>query len=153
MAKAKRLTPKQIDAIIAEASEQWLEQHDESGIRSWVRGTLDRNRDEILHKGLGFEKDAWSGWRIDHRNGRMSVISEHVKETAMDEAQKWLTEQCGALPTLNKQEIAALRNEYRTTYYNSLKERLRGLAVQRASVRASELLSQFTTTEESGAKQ
>jgi hypothetical protein len=153
MAKAKRLTPKQIEAIIAEASEGWLERHDEAGIRAWVLCTLDKARDQILHAGLGFER-SWNEWRIDHCNGRMSVISNHIEKTAMEAARQWLTEQCGALPELNKQQIAAIRSEYLTAYWDSLRANLRELAKQRAGKRAAELLAHYTaeTEQPTGAK-
>lgn len=103
-----------IEKVLHETTVKFIEE-----LPSMVRTRLEQS----IAGMLGFEKDTWGGtWKVDHCNGRMSVISEMVGRkareavgTAMNDINFTVT------PDIQK----AVNAEFAEAFRNGIRERLR----------------------------
>lgn len=92
---------------------------------SSLADTIEDARDNLLNglrkginntvlKSLGFEKSNWNsdnGWSVDHCNGRMSAITEHIKVEVKD-----------LLSAFSKEDLNLISKTEQTKILNSLKK-------------------------------
>lgn len=103
-----------IEKILSESTSKFIED-----LPSLVRTRLEQS----IAGMLGFEKNSWGGeWKVDHCNGRMSVISEMVGQkaraavaTAMNEIDFKVT------PEIKK----AIKEEFSEQFRREMRDKLR----------------------------
>ncbi len=106
-----------------------------------VKTRLDKHRDEILMKLMGFEADSWNGrWKIDSCNGRAgdSNISDFLKEKQGEKVREWLSQI--ELPKMSDKFKRDITKDLLNTYERELNSLVYGVAKKRAEADMAELL-------------
>lgn len=84
-----------------------------------------------LPKLVGMEKNSWNhNWKIDHCNGRESLISDLLTKKVRKDAEEWVKKQ--SWPELTPTMIKAIKKEYQVEVRRSISEKLRDAAHQKA---------------------
>lgn len=95
----------------------------------------------VILKQLGFDRNYDDQWRIDHCNGRMSVVTEHlshkVKEMFKTEVDAIIEE---IMPQIKKEARTAVYTELKEAYQREARECARNLARTEAKEFVTELL-------------
>ena len=129
---------------IAVAMHEWSDEQVESiGIE--VRIRLNRHRDEILMKLMGFDRNYDGRWNVDHCNGRAgdSNISDYLKEKQGEIVKEWLSEiKLPVMTSAFKQRIAT---ELQNTYERAIQDSVYTMARDKASKDLQELLDSTLT--------
>lgn len=136
-------TDPKVKEKVEKAAQKWIEENlsDES-IECYVERTLNNQRDEIFCQLLGFERDQWDKkWRIS--NTYNHAAGNFIRVKAGEAINKWLEENIGSLPKLDKNAIASLKKNYRETYKNVLKSRLEDMAESEATEDVDRVLNQI----------
>lgn len=141
------LTDPKVKEKVEKAAQKWIEENlsDES-IEYYVEHTLNNQRDEIFCQLLGFEIDHWDKkWKINSCNGDRDKFAagNFIREKAGEAINKWLEENVGNLPKLDKNAIASLKKNYRETYKSVLKSRLENMAESEARDDVDRVLNQI----------
>lgn len=103
-------------------------------IEEMVREEIGKHAKNAILSICGFEEN-WDGkFELDHCNGRAgeSLAGDFIRKTARAEVEKWLTEQMGALPKLDRSTIMSLRKEYKDALRKAIRERVVDLAETKA---------------------
>lgn len=82
---------------------------------------IEKRLQGAVAKILGFE-NSWGEWRIDHCNGRMSVMSEYIGQKAKEAAQAAVSK-LEFKPT--KELQAAINKEFTDQFMDIIREQLR----------------------------
>lgn len=140
-------TDPKVKEKVEKAAQKWIEENlsDES-IEDYVETTLNNQRDEIFAQLLGFERDRWDKkWRINSWNGNRDnhAAGNFIREKAGEAINKWLEENVGNLPKLDKNAIASLKKNYRETYKSVLKSRLEYMAESEAKGDVDQVINQI----------
>lgn len=140
-------TDPKVKEKVEKATQKWIEENlsDES-IEDYVETTLNNQRDEIFAQLLGFEIDHWDKkWKINNCNGDRDKFAagNFIREKAGEAINKWLEENVGSLPKLDKNAIASLKKNYRETYKGALKSRLEYMAESEARDDIDRVLNQI----------
>lgn len=141
--RVKAPTIAEVRGMVEQHWADWCESNGtEQAIRDRVHRMLDKGTQEIVCKLLGFEKDAWNGWRIDHCNGRSgnSAVGDYLREKVGNAVTAWIDQQA-ELPELPKTSLAEVRKAYLSMYNTALRRRLAALAADRAERKAIEMLA------------
>lgn len=119
-------------------------------IKQRVHAKLDKGVEQIVASLLGFSRDSWDVWRIDHCNGRAgeSAAGDYMRENAKVAVETWLEAHFGELPALPKAAIKELRQEYERTFHEVLRRRLRELASRNAEDVAQEMIDAVMASSE-----
>jgi len=136
-------TDPKVKEKVEKAAQKWIEENlsDES-IEYYVEHTLNNQRDEIFCQLLGFERDQWDKkWRIS--NTYNHAAGNFIRVKAGEAINKWLEENIGSLPKLDKNAIASLKKNYRETYKNVLKSRLEDMVESEATEDVDRVLNQI----------
>ena len=128
---------------IAEAMESWaIEQR--KHLAQNVHMCLNKSRDEILLKLLGFDKDSWAAdtWKIDHCNGRAgnSPIGDFLKETQDAAIREWLSQI--PLPKMSETFKKKITKELQCNYESECSRRLYSTARSKAEKDLKEVLDE-----------
>jgi len=140
-------TDPKVKEKVEKAAQKWIEENlsDES-IEYYVEHTLNNQRDEIFAQLLGFERDRWDKkWRINNWNGNTDnhAAGNFIRVKAGEAINKWLEENVGNLPKLDKNAIASLKKNYRETYKRILNSRLVDMAESEATEDIDRVLNQI----------
>lgn len=105
---------------VNQAVQEWLKKNDEKKIKRDVEIRLDKHRNEIIHKLLGFN-DRWGQWEVDHCNGRAgnSAAGDFLRRHAQDKIEAWFKSQID-FPALPEKAIIDAQAEYMRELKNQL---------------------------------
>jgi hypothetical protein len=132
----------QVKAEVEKATASWLKSRftDPDSLTKHVHATLDKERDVIIAKLLGFEHDKWSSrkpidWEVDHCNGRAgeSSAGQFLNEKGKEAVKAWLESLIPNLPPPSKQLEEAALKEYNETFRRHIMEAVRARAHENAS--------------------
>lgn len=145
--RVKPPTEAEVRALVEKEWAAWCEtEGTESAIVTRIRSRLDRNVEATVAQLLGFRNRGWAGrdeWEVDNCNGRAgnSIVGDYIRKKVGVAVEAWVDSFAGALPTLPRETIAALRKEYVDAYRNALRRRLGELASERAEEKAREMIA------------
>ena len=124
------------------AVEEWLSEQSPAQLRREIRSRLDKSRNEILMKLMGFDFSFGNSWRIDHCNGRAegSLAGMALKECVGEEVKAWL--QDVGLPQLTQAETTHLKKTLHTEYLSTMTRELRAVVRTRAKQDLDTLIEQ-----------
>lgn len=126
---------------IAKSMEEWAVDQ-RASIGTKVTQRLDKHRDDILMKLLGFDKDSFAGdvWKIDHCNGRNgnSPIGDFLKTSQEVTVKEWVAQI--PLPKMTPAFKARITKQLQSTYESEISARVRGMAWNKADTDLQELL-------------
>lgn len=124
------------------AVEEWLSEQSPAQLRREIRSRLDKSRNEILMKLMGFDKSYGNAWKIDHCNGRAegSLAGRALKECVGEEVKAWL--QDVGLPQLTEAETTQLKKTLHTEYLSTMARELRAVVRTRAKQDLDTLIEQ-----------
>lgn len=128
-----------------DATNAWLADWTKAKLDKHIEKMLTNQVNSIIRKVCGFEKDGWNKqWRVDHCNGRMSMLSELISTHARDMFSQWIDEnmQHVVAEPLSKQTIGHLEDDYRCELRQLLDREIQN----RAQEDANKLLNYITTT-------
>ena len=150
MTSRKILSVNEAIKIADAARQEWAEKYiGEDHIRKTVHERLDRIMDKAIFAFLGLEND-FGRMRIDHCNGRKSLLFQQVERLAEQSlpeiAKKYINK---VQDRMGKEEIDALREEYKRCLRNCL----RNMVQQKAQKDAETILANLTKNEELLAQQ
>lgn len=123
-----------IDALlpeIATAMEQWKALNTPLKLRAEIFKRLDKERDVILLKLLGFDA-SYGGFTLDHCNGRAgeSTAGKFLVQAQSDAIKDWLT--TTALPTLTDERresiMKGMSQQYESLFREGLKKAIQAKA-------------------------
>ena len=78
---------KEVIPLIEKAINEWHAKNQPEDIVEYIHKKLDKSRDEVLLKLMGFNKDTWKGdWVLDHCNNRSgnSIAGDYLKLVQQD---------------------------------------------------------------------
>lgn len=135
-----------IDALIADISiamNQWTDEQAKS-IKQKVHARLDRHRDEVLLKLMGFDEEYSGKWKIDHCNGRNggSPIGDFLKESQDAAIREWLAQI--ELPTMSDAFRKKIEKDLLQTYQNQISQLVFSMAHAKAEKDLKHLLDTIT---------
>ena len=136
--------------LITEETRKFYQDHNTaSKVKRQVRDTLDKDRDNIVAKVLGFD-NRWRGeWEIDHCNGRESPLSQLIKTEAEEAAKVWIKDclHTKDLPALTNQQKKAIQIDYADRFKrylnDELSDRIRKAASEVAAKLAVEIVEPY----------
>ncbi len=132
-----------VDAVIVEISSAmhaWSKEQVEI-IGPKVRERLDRHREEVLMKLMGFTTD-WNGkWEVDHCNGRNgnSNISDFLKESQEAVVKDWLSQI--QLPEMTPKFKKNIELSLKRAYEDEVSRSVYSMAKNKAQKDLEEILS------------
>lgn len=115
---------------IHSAIKEWELSNNRVNIKNKIHESLNKAREQVLLKLLGFNNRWDNTWELDHCNGRSgnSIAGDYLKETQTAAIHAWLDEV--SLPKLTKEQQAQIMSSAKKEYMSSLNKYLRS-AVQR----------------------
>ena len=142
MPQPKENTASPVDALIADISIAMNEWSTEQAatIKQKVHARLDKHRDEVLMKLMGFSTDHWGKWEIDHCNGRSggSPIGDFLKESQDQIIREWLGRI--KMPTMTPAFKKAIEKELLDSYKNEIRRQVYSMAREKAEKDLKQLL-------------
>ena len=139
------MTENQINIPIAELIRKKVEAATADYIRELPRN-IHNGINQAVADLLGFEKNSWKEWKIDHCNNRKSLVSDFIGEKAVAEAEKVVRE----IITPSKiREILESRKEtilcdFEDRFIHRLRAALDEAAESMAKKMADDILSKYT---------
>jgi hypothetical protein len=129
---------------IINAAQRWVEENlTDEAIEIYVDSILNKQKDKIIAQLLGFRIDSWTKeFEINNTNGHEGdfAVGKFIEERSKIAIDKWLEENIGMLPKLNKKEFASLRKEYNRTYKEGLKSKIQHLAEEDADLDTEDII-------------
>lgn len=129
---------------VIEGIDDWVATNPPEKIKADVFKRLDKSREEIVLKLLGFEKDYNGGWKIDHCNGRSgnSIAGEYLKTHQTAIVNEWLAQ--AKMPEMTKTLEKSLTSGAVDEYQYEFRKRFREAVAAKAKQDAEELFSQIS---------
>lgn len=102
------------------AIEAWKEENTPEKIKENVFNKLNKNKEEILLKVMGFNKN-WGRWELDHCNGRSgeSYIGDYLRQVQQKALEEWARQI--DLPKIDTKLTEILQKEILTINYDTKK--------------------------------
>jgi len=116
---------------VLNAAQKWTEENlTDEAIEFYVNSILNKQKNNIITQLLGFRIGWNDKWEINNSNGHAGsfAVGKFIEERSRIAIDKWLEENIGHLPKLNKKEFASLKREYKKTYKHGLKSKVENLA-------------------------
>ena len=138
----------EIVQLIDTAIDKWLAVNTPEEITKSVNSTLDKHKDEITLKLLGFDKSYGDRvWKLDHCNGRAgnSPAGDYLKETQSVVVKQWLDKV--PLPELTPTQLSRLSIDFGDVYLRALKKSLTALVETKAKEDSQKLLDEIINTD------
>lgn len=144
----RKPTVQQIQKWVDDAASEWLksDKATASQVAANVRDRLERARDEIISKQLGFDNH-WGRWEVDHCNGRMSEVQRHIQAHAKEIVKAWFDENFRSpesLPKITRELRKAANEEYDAEFQRGVRE----LAAHKGREDAEAMMSMLFPNEE-----
>lgn len=134
--------------LIATTTNTWLEKAMQD-IQQQVIQKLDKSRDEIVLKLLGFDKDSWRGnWSLDHCNGRAgeSAAGTFLRNTHAEAIKEWLSN--FQAPLLSPKDKKDLEKRFKDIYLRECESSVYNMAKSKAERDMCELLESITPSKQ-----
>lgn len=134
--------------LIATTTNTWLEEA-LSKIESQVIQKLDRSRDEIVMKLLGFNKDSWGGnWSLDHCNGRAgeSAAGTFLRNKHAEAITEWLSN--FEAPVLSAKDKKDLEKRFKDAYLRECESSIYSMAKSKADRDMRDLLDNLAPSKQ-----
>lgn len=130
-----------IDKAIAD----WHAVNTPESISQKIHVLLDKNREQVVLKLMGFNAQYGRNWEIDHCNGRSgnSPIGNYLERTQESAIKQWVDEM--KMPELTATVKKQIAGSLRETYARLMRQELDVLVRIKASSDAKELLESVTT--------
>ncbi len=115
------------------AIDSWHQKNTPEDLTKFIHQRLDKSKDEVLLKLMGFNS-RWSGcWELDHCNGRSgnSIAGEYLKTVQLKAIQTFLADI--AMPKLTPTQEKQLKSSFSAEYVRRLKDELQRAASARAT--------------------
>lgn len=125
----------------------WQAKNTEQHIKKAVHERLDKARDTIVLKLLGFNASSFVGtWELDHCNGRAgeSAAGQYLRKVQSEAIQKWLEQIEIPDVKLPGTVIAKLRRNMRNEYESKLLQNMYALALKYAEADAESMFDEIT---------
>lgn len=138
---------KEIIPLIEKAIDEWHTRNQPQDIVEKIHKKLDKSRDEVLLKIMGFNKDSWNGaWALDHCNNRSgnSIAGDYLRSVQQDAINDWLSKV--ALPKLSKTDNERMAASFRAEYQRHLKRAVESYAQKKADEHARQLVDALVPT-------
>ena len=138
---------KEVIPLIEKAINEWHAKNQPEDIVEYIHKKLDKSRDEVLLKLMGFYKDNWKGnWVLDHCNGRSgnSIAGDYLRSVQQDAINDWLSKV--ALPKLSKTDSDRIAASFRAEYQRHLKRAVESYAQKKADEHARQLVDALVPT-------
>jgi DNA-binding transcriptional ArsR family regulator len=145
--KGLHLVPASADDVLNEHVEQatLVDPNVEAG-DNFLQEIIDESKEELVKHlklglkqtvlaSLGFEKDTWgrnNGFKVDHCNGRMSEVTNHISVTLKQILRNVTVEELGITEEERKDLIAAYRADLLDRYRRELRDDLWNTVAQMA---------------------
>lgn len=106
------------------AVQTWQEKNSPAQIEQSVHRRLDKNRDDIVLKLLGFDSNYGGHYKLDHCNGRSgeSAAGRYLYEIQKEAVHAWLAST--AMPKLTDEQIRVLSDSMHKEYHDLMRRRL-----------------------------
>lgn len=134
--------------LIDTTIDKWLAVNTPEVIAKSVNSKLDKHKEEITLKLLGFDKSYGDrNWKLDHCNGRSgnSTAGEYLKATQSAIVKQWLENV--PLPELSPTQLNRLSIEFNDVYLRALKKELFRVAEDKAKEDSQKLLDEIISTD------
>jgi hypothetical protein len=140
----KQMGIKEIESIVEKEAVTWLRSNGSAKqIAKNVHDQLTKRRDMVMLKVLGFE-ESYGAWRVDHCNGRNSVVSQHISKCAKDATERWLEGQlCDDLPDLEAETVKEVTYDYIHCFRRYMRDEVTKLAQLHATEAAKKLVDRL----------
>ena len=138
---------KELIPLIENAINGWHNKNQPQDIVEYIHKKLDKSRDEVLLKIMGFNKDSWNGaWTLDHCNNRSgnSIAGDYLKSVQQDAINDWLSKV--ALPKLSKTDSDRIAASFKSEYLIRLKRAVLAYAEKKANEHARQLVDALAPT-------
>ena len=138
---------KEMILLIEKAIDEWHTRNQPQDIVEKIHKKLDKSRDEVLLKLMGFNKDSWNGaWALDHCNGRSgnSIAGDYLKSFQQDAINDWLSKV--PLPKLSKTDSDRIAASFKAEYLRYLKRAVESYAQKKADEHARQLVDALVPT-------
>ena len=138
---------KELIPLIENAINGWHAKNQPKDIVEYIHKKLDKSRDEVLLKLMGFNKDSWNGaWALDHCNNRSgnSIAGDYLKSVQQDAINDWLSKV--ALPKLSKTDSDRIAASFKAEYLRYLKRAVESYAQKKADEHARQLVDALIPT-------
>lgn len=124
----------QIEKIL----DEWHQTNKESDLRKLIFDKLNKSRDDVLYKLMGFKPEYNNIWNIDHCNNRSgnSIAGDYLKATQGAVINEWLAQV--AMPVLTEQMKHNLKASYQAEYQRVFQAKVKEFAAKQASDDAKE---------------
>ena len=131
--------------VIAQAVADWQAIHTPDAIKKRVTTLLDKSREEIIFKLLGFDKSGWDDkWSLDHCNGRSgdSAAGDYLRNVQSDAIKEWLGSV--PMPSFTPKMLADFKKQYQAEFNQRVQYQLQKLITVEADKRAAELFKNIS---------
>ena len=138
---------KEVIPLIEKAINGWHAKNQPEDIVEYIHKKLDKSRDEVLLKLLGFNKDSWKGaWTLDHCNNRSgnSIAGDYLRSVQQDAINDWLSKV--SLPKLSKTDSNKIAASFKAEYLIRLKRAVLVYAQKKADEHAQQLVDALVPT-------
>ena len=132
---------KELIPLVENAINGWHTKNQPQHIVEYIHKKLDKSRDEVLLKLMGFNKDYWNGaWALDHCNNRSgnSIAGDYLRSVQQDAINDWLSKV--ALPKLSKTDSDRIAASFKAEYLRHLKRAVETYAQKKADEHARQLI-------------
>lgn len=130
------------------AMNNWLQTNTEEKIKKEVEATLNKNKEEIILKLLGFDK-RWGkdDFELDHCNGRAgnSAAGDFIRNVQAEAIKQWLS--IVKMPPIPKTTEAQIKKEMLSRYKEAMIKQIDKLVQEQAVKDAQELYARVYSTE------
>ena len=138
---------KELIPLIENAINGWHDKNQPQDIVEYIHKKLDKSRDEVLLKLMGFNKDSWNGaWALDHCNNRSanSIAGDYLKSVQQEAINDWLSKV--SLPKLSKTDSDRIAASFKAEYLIRLKRAVLAYAEKKADEHARQLVDALAPT-------
>lgn len=116
-------TSTELITVIDTAIDKWMQDNSPEKISKEVKSKLDKYKDEITLKLLGFDKSyGEKAWKLDHCNGRAgnSAAGDYLRATQAVAIEEWLSTL--TLPVLTPSQEESLLRDSQNNYYTAMRK-------------------------------
>ena len=114
----------QLISIVEKTIENWKKENTEEKIKKEIVQRLDKAKDEVLPKLLGFNRRCGNKWELDHCNGRSgnSAIGDYLRKVQQATIEEWMRNITNF--KLTAQQEADLKESARSHYIDLMRRGL-----------------------------
>lgn len=132
-------------SAILDGVNEWINANDPINLKKQIHTKLNRNRDTIVMKLLGFD-NSWGDMSLDHCNGRSgnSTAGDYLNAQANIVVNEWLA---NFIPPKISEELSAnVSKDYEKMYKAMLKNSIQKLAKAAADKDANRIIDKLSST-------